>query len=204
MTTPVGRERIPEGPPAPDDAQVERQLDRLQEQLKRLELAYQRFFNGDLALSECQQVQEEIRISLRALRNTKLQRSVDRFRLGTLEARFNSLSEMYGRRVRLIEEGRAPTQRERTGSSPRLDIERGVVVAGAPSEDAVTALFQGLQDRTGRAPSSDLGVFRDYLERQVTEIRRKTGCGAVQFRLVTEEGKVKLKARPLKGAASAP
>jgi len=31
----------------------------------------------------------------------------------------------------------------------------------------------------------------------VTAIREKTGCAAVQFRLATEDGKVKLKARPV-------
>jgi len=32
-------------------------------------------------------------------------------------------------------------------------------------------------------------------------LRAKTGCGQVQFRLVTEAGTTKLKAKPLAGAA---
>ena len=44
---------------------------------------------------------------------------------------------------------------------------------------------------------NDLGSFRAYLGKQVDAIRQKTGCSDVQFRLALEDGKLKLKARPL-------
>jgi hypothetical protein len=47
----------------------------------------------------------------------------------------------------------------------------------------------------------DLDTFRGYLQKQMTQIRDKTGCDAVQFRVVNEDGKVKLKAKPVGGRA---
>jgi len=43
----------------------------------------------------------------------------------------------------------------------------------------------------------ELEAFRGYISRQIESIRIKTGCDAVQFRLATEEGKLKLKAKPV-------
>ena len=104
---------------------------------------------------------------------------------------------MFNRRVRDAEEGRSGRGRTAIAKPARPDVERGVVVHDRASDEAVTALFQGLAERTGHAPAMDLDTFRGYLDRQLGQIRQKTGCEAVQFRLVTEEGKVKLKARPV-------
>ena len=40
-------------------------------------------------------------------------------------------------------------------------------------------------------------AFRGYLAQQIESIRLKTGCDAVQFRIATEDGKLKLKAKPV-------
>ena len=47
----------------------------------------------------------------------------------------------------------------------------------------------------------DLGRFRAYLDRQAEVIRKKTGCAEIQFRIAVEEGKMKLKAKPLRRPA---
>ncbi len=72
-----------------------------------------------------------------------------------------------------------------------------MVVSPRLETDAVEALFQGLVNRNPRGANMDLDTFRTYLERQMAQIRDKTGCAAVQFRVVNEEGKVKLKAKPV-------
>ena len=43
----------------------------------------------------------------------------------------------------------------------------------------------------------DLDSFGRYLQQQVASIQQKTGCAEVQFRVAVEDGKVKLKAKPL-------
>ena len=59
---------------------------------------------------------------------------------------------------------------------------------------AVAALYRGLY--SGSA-TSDLERFRGYLASQVDAIRQRTGCEAVVFRIASEDGRLKLKARPV-------
>ncbi len=74
-----------------------------------------------------------------------------------------------------------------------------MVLTSRLEADAVEALYAALaKQATGRTPL-ELEAFRGYLARQVEGIQERTGCSAVQFRLAIEEGKLKLKAKPVAG-----
>jgi hypothetical protein len=45
----------------------------------------------------------------------------------------------------------------------------------------------------------DYQSFCRYLERQAEAIRARTGCSGVRFRLASEGGRIKLKAKPIAG-----
>jgi hypothetical protein len=129
---------------------------------------------------------------------TSLATAVDSFRLGDMEARFNSYNELFNRRVRDNEEGRHPAARPAPApASRRYDPEQGIVFGDRIDPRAAEALYQGLAASPGDSPRFDLDSFQTYLARQVNAIREKTGCAQVQFRLAAEDGKIKLKARPV-------
>ncbi|MEM1245428.1 MAG: MXAN_5187 C-terminal domain-containing protein [Acidobacteriota bacterium] len=168
------------------------ELDRLDQQLKELRIEFEKYFNGanDLPPGE---LQSHISQALRRLR-TAVKGSVDNFRLNSLEARFNSYNEMFNRRVRDVEEGRAHIRRAapiRTGP----DAYAGVLVESSIGEIAAAALYKGLYEGSSKV---DLGSFQGYLNKQAAAIRSKTGCTQVQFRLAEEGGKTKLKAKAVK------
>ena len=79
----------------------------------------------------------------------------------------------------------------------------GSIVIGADLDPrAVAALYEqvtaaGAPGGGAEGPRFDLASFGSYLQRQSAAIRAKTGCAEVQFRLAAEDGKLKLKARPL-------
>jgi hypothetical protein len=194
------------GVPAASGAQARRQasglgeaLDQLDRDVQQLRVDFERFFNGALPfLPEVLRgrVQAQIR-NLRTLSTGAT--AVESFRLGDLEARFNSYNELFNRRLRDIEEGRQPAGRPAPPPPPprRYDPAQGVVFGDRVDPAAAEALYQGLVSAPGDNPRFDLDSFQTYLARQVTAIREKTGCTQVQFRLATEDGKVKLKARPM-------
>ncbi len=126
--------------------------------------------------------------------------AAEQFRLTQLEARFNSYAELNHRRLREKEEGRAPRA---AATAPRAahDATSGIVITDRLESDAVGALYDALAREQRGAPAMALEAFRGYLARQIENIRLKTGAEAVQFRLAAEEGKIKLKARPV-GSAS--
>lgn len=171
-------------------------LDRLDEALRQYERDYRRYFAGDLPLPPESQ-EERIRARLRALRGQQLKRAADSFRLSGLEARFASYVELFGRRLREREEGRA------VGRPAAVVVERptyqrdaGVVVDHRADREIVAELWNDLS-RVGGAGNLDVDGLATYLERQAEAIRAKTGRSKVQFRIVEEDGRVKLKARPL-------
>jgi hypothetical protein len=122
---------------------------------------------------------------------------VDSFRLGDLEARFNTYNELFNRRLREREEGRHRVHRPAPVEVQRFDPLKGIVIGANVDPEAAEALYQGLASRPASAPRFDLDSFRTYLSRQVSALQAKTGCAEVQFRLAEEEGTLKLKARPV-------
>jgi hypothetical protein len=170
-------------------------LDQLGRDVKQLQVDYERFFNGALPFPP-EELRNRIQSQLRQLRNLNLTAAVDNFRLADLEARYNTYAELWNRRVRDLEEGRhAAARPAAAAAAPHYDVERGILIAGTVEPAAAEALYHGLA--RSEAPKFDLDSFRAYLERQAAAIRTRTGCGQVQFRLADEDGKMKLKARPV-------
>ena len=76
---------------------------------------------------------------------------------------------------------------------------RGVVLGGQADAVAVKALYRGLYKHHGQKPNMDLDRFHSYIDRQAEAIRAKTGCREIQFRIAVQDGKMKLKAKPIRG-----
>jgi hypothetical protein len=164
--------------------------------IERFRIEVERFFNGSAPIPP-EDLRLNVQKALRDLRNASPRSAVEQFRLSGLETRFNLLSESYGRRLRDREEGRTPQRTHHDAAErPRYDPEQGVVLGRGADPAAVEALFAGLA-RSGAANRLDLESFKGYLARQIDEIRARTGAEQVQFRLTQEEGKIKLKAKPV-------
>jgi hypothetical protein len=172
-------------------------LDQLARDIRQLQIDFERFFNGGLPLPPEEQ-RTRVQAQLRNLRNVNMPSAVDSFRLGDLEARFNSYNELFNRRVRDIEEGRhGPHKVFAFVEKERFDPRGGIVFGSEIDPDAAEALYHGLSAGAGDGPKFDLDSFQTYLRRQTAAIREKTGCTDVQFRVAEEDGKLKLKARPV-------
>jgi hypothetical protein len=173
-------------------------LDQLGRDIQQLRVDFERFFSGALPFPP-DELRARVQAQIRNLRNTNLTAPVDSFRLGDFEARFNSYNELFNRRLRDREEGRQPGLRHAPAAPAprRYDPAQGIVFGERIDPQAAEALYQGLAAVPGDAPRFDLDSFQTYLARQVSAIREKTGCTQVQFRLAAEDGKVKLKARPV-------
>lgn len=171
-------------------------LGKLEETIEQFRIDSERFWNGGLAIPP-EELRTKIQRELRELRGASNRPSSDQFRMGGLEARFNSLSELFGRRLREREEGRGvPLPRIVVVPATHHDPRAGILLSGVPDRAAVEALWSGLAAAGGGA-KLDLESLRTYLQKQLVDIRLKTGAEAVVFRVVQEEGKLKLKAKPV-------
>jgi hypothetical protein len=177
----------------------EQAIDRLARDVRDLRIEFERFFAGALPTPP-EELRTQVQAQLRELRNANLQTAADHFRLSSVEAQFNAYNELHNRRLREREEGRTAlvpaVQRAAT-----FDPVRGVVVEESPAPGAVEALFQRLYGSGGA--KVDLETFRAYVAGQLATIRARTGCTAVQFRVAEENGKMRLKAKPVAAPSAA-
>ncbi len=177
--------------------EIEDALDRLDLDIKRLKIDWERFFNGNLPIPP-EQLRYNIAGQVQGLRSTHIRSLAHRFRLNNLEAKFNTLSVLFNRRLRQREMGLGPPVRTAAAAAPRYDAQQGIVIDDGSPTDALQALYDRLYADRER-PGTDLARFRSYILGQATKIRRKTGCSRVQFRVAVERGRLKLKAKGLPG-----
>lgn len=162
--------------------------------VQKLRIDFQLFLAGQLHAPP-DELRERISDRLRELRGMNLG-SVDSFRLGTLEGQFSSLGELHGRRLREREESRRATPHSGEHRVPSPDARTGIAVGQTADAPALEALYNGLYAGAG-AGKVDFESFRGYIQGQIDAIRKKTGCSQVVFRVAAEEGRLKLKAKPL-------
>jgi hypothetical protein len=178
-------------------------LDRLANDIEQMNLEYEKYFNGGLPVPPAP-MRSRVEAQLKQLRNVQGMNAVERFRMSSLEARFTSFSELYNRRLREKEEGRRPRAATPTRPVPRHDATQGITFGRELDPDALEALFAGLHRNNPTPPRFDLDSFGNYLRGQLAAIQQRTGCTEVQFRVATEDGKLKLKARPLPAGSRVP
>ncbi len=174
------------------DKQLQREIDRLAVSIRRFRIDSQRFFAGDLKLPP-DELRERIASDLRRLRSSNRKGAAVNFRLGTLEAKFQSHLDLFGRRLRKREQSELQASAEL--AKPPPDPKKGVILGPEANSPAVEALYQGLYRRN---PKMDIERFRSYIQHQAEVIRAKTGCREIQFRIAVQDGKMKLKARPIR------
>jgi hypothetical protein len=173
-------------------ASIAPEVDAFERELQRLHVELERFLNGGVGAPPVE-LDAAAGVTLHRLR-AKAKLSIDQFRLSALEARLQSLRELFQRRLRDREMGLRPPPRP---VARTLDARRGVELSEGIDEAAAGVLYQAMYGESKSVPP-DLARFRETLARQVASVREKTGCTAVRIRVVEEDGKPKLKAKPIK------
>ena len=175
---------------------IDERIMNLDQDIRRFRIDFERFFSGNLPIPPDQR-RVMITNQIKDLRTERLRTVAHRFRFNTLEAKFNALLVLFNRRLREAELGRK-ARRAAEAIESELDPMTGIVIGDQASDAAAQALFQGLYaDRSG-GPKADFGKFQTYLAKQAEKIRDKTGCQDVSFRVTSEKGKMKLKAKAVK------
>lgn len=176
---------------------LEQHIERVGQQLDAFRVEFEKFFAG-ARQTPPEEMREGIRFDLRRLRSHPMTQLADNFRITQLEARFNSYSELFNRRVREREEGRRAVRPLPAAAADAAPAD-GVTVSGAVADADARLLYEGLARDRAHQPQFDFDSFRSYLQRQAEAIRAKTGCSEVRFRLAEEGGRIKLKAKPIGG-----
>lgn len=188
-------------PPEPDRA-----LQSLEGDLRQLEADYNAFFAGRAARPPVE-LRAAVERSVRHLDRNRPAASVDRFRFGTLQARFSVLCDLWDRGIRAREEGRpGPFSHLRPSGvdGERRPADRILHVATfsdlAGEQDKLRDLYHAVVDgrRELGATQPPYHRFAELVKNQMAEMRQD-GTPEVAFRVAITNGKLTFTARGLAG-----
>jgi hypothetical protein len=192
---------------------INEDLDALERMVRQLQIEWEKFFGG-AERKPPMDLKGKVETLIRKWAYSEIRNNTDRFRYQTLSSRYNTFAELWAKRMRAMEEGRI-VGLHGPKAVPHQEPSRAAAAApagGAPpgefrisrpedEREAVRALFDQYMEerkRTGEAGPVKFESFEKIIAQQASRILVEKGGQAVDFRLETKDGKVTLKARPVK------
>jgi hypothetical protein len=184
---------------------LERDLQMLDAELRKLEAEYNMFFAGQLPKPPWE-TRSRVEALIKRYDRGHIESYVDRFRFNTLQARYATFADLWDRGLRAREEGRPGpfSRRNQTAAAASESADRILHVTTladpAREQEKVHELYERIVEaRKGVGQESvPFHKFVHLLRDQVTHLR-KSGSPEVAFRVAIRAGKVSLTARALKG-----
>jgi hypothetical protein len=173
---------------------------RLETGIRQLKIQYDMFFAGSIPKQPLE-LRGELERIIRRHSVTPIRKYAARFHFNSLVSRFNSLSELWAKTLRALEEGDrpAPAVADRAGASEQV-IARCTVKDPTKERDLLKLLHARLLDARKKAGDGTGKLsFENFvlsINAQAGKMRDKTGCDKVDLRVIVVDRKVMVKARP--------
>jgi hypothetical protein len=187
--------------------EIEKNLNRLEAELKRLEAEYNMYFAGRLPKPPWD-TRSRVDTLIKTIDRGHLQNFADRFRFSALQARFTAFVDLWDRGLRAREEGRpgpfAHLKAEKLAEGQRPQ-DRVVFVTAfrdpTAEIDKLHELYDSLTDAR-RQLGQDSVPFPQFAELVKSRVEKLQASGSpeVAFRVAVKDGKVDFTARALQGA----
>lgn len=188
-----------------DEPDIQKDLQDLAADLKRLEAEYNMFFAGRLPRPPWV-TRNRVEALIKRYDRGHIQTTGDRFRFETLQARFQMLADLWDRGLRAREEGRpgpfssvAPKAKEKKKKEDGNVVHATAFTDPVREMDKLHALYNSLMDarRTNGEDVVPFHKFAALVKSQVTRLR-DAGSAEVAFRVAVKNGKVAFTVRGLK------
>jgi hypothetical protein len=185
---------------------VERDLQRLETEMRRLEVEYNMFFAGRLPKPPWE-TRRRVAAIVKQFDRAHIQNTGDRFRFTTLQSRYAAFIDLWDRGLRAREEGRSGPfvhKRKEEKHEPKKAEDRILRVAAfknpVQEEDKLHDLYDSLVEAR-RSIGEDALPFHKFADLVKTQVKklRENGSPEVAFRVAVKDGKVNFTARAMKG-----
>jgi len=200
----------------PPSSPINDDLDVLERQFRQLQIEWEKFFGG-VEKKPPTDLRARVEALIKKYAYAEIRNNGERFRYQTLSTRYATFNELWNKRMRAIEEGRPlgihgiyerkvapppvyapppPAARAAGGGSGEFRVKDP-----GGDTDAVRSLFDRFLEArkaAGEAAPVKFESFQKIISQQAARILTEKGAQAVDFRLETKDGKVSLKAKPVK------
>ncbi len=187
---------------------ADEELNRLEDNLRRLKIEYETYFNGGTPRPPNDLV-------------FRVEKTVKKFSAGTGELtfrqrfRFNQLAQSYAvhndlwrKKMKMKEEGLQPASSHPHGSAVKPGPFSPFNIEWAdPDPEKVDRLLQAVAQAKSAAGESaddlDPQLFADFIRDKTSQLKESLECDQVRFSVTVEEGRVKLRASKLEPPSKA-
>ncbi len=191
-------------------------LEAIEKQIRLLQIEWDKFFSG-IEKKPPTDLKTKVEAIIRRHANAEIRNNTERFRYQNMVAKYNTLNELWSKKLRAREEGKAfgvhglkadilpppaPAAPRPAGRAARAGG-GGEFRVQNPERDleAVRALYDNFlvaRQRAGENAPVKFESFQKLIGQQASRILSDKGAQAVDFRLETKDGKVSLKAKVVK------
>lgn len=198
---------------------LEDDLGDLERSIRLLQIEWDKFFGG-VEKKPPNDLKLRVEALIRRHANAEMRNNAERFRYQGLAARYNTFNELWSKKLRAREEGKPlgvhglkadilpppPPARDKSPAAPapHAAVSFGseeVRIARADDPQAVRELFTRFieaRQAAGETAPVKFDSFEKLINTQAGRILSEKGASAVDFRLETKDGKVSLKAKPVR------
>lgn len=187
----------------PPISEFERELQRLEVELKKLETEYNQYFAGRLPRPPWDS-RSKVEALVKQYDRRHIQNTGERFRFQTIQSRYRTLVDLWDRALRAREEGRAGPFAQRRSATP--DSKGGARVMHVASfrdpmkeMDNLHQLYDSLV-QARQAVGEEAVPFHKFAELVKTQVTKLKASGneEVAFRVAVKDGKVAFTAKGMK------
>jgi hypothetical protein len=179
--------------------EIEEELSKLDENIRRLKIEYEAYFNGGMPRPPHDTV-FRVETAIKKFSDGSKLNFSQRFKFNQLVQRYAVNNDLWRKRLKEKEEGRgrfgAP---RREAEEPKAGGPVKVVCADPEKEkDKVEQLLQAVVEarrQVGeRVDNLDPAAFARFVAEKTKQMKESLGCARVEFSVAVEDGKVKFKA----------
>ncbi len=199
---------------------IEEDVEVIERSIRQLQIEWDKFFGG-LERKPPNELKTKVEALIRRHANAEIRNNTERFRYQSLTAKYNTLNELWSKRLRAKEEGRplgvhglkadvlppppppAAASKSPAGPAARRTPENAEVRVQSLDRDAkaVRSLYErflAARQAAGESAPVKFDSFQKLIGQQTSRLISEKGGQAVDFRLETRDGKVSLKAKVVK------
>lgn len=181
---------------------IEEQLVRLEEDIRRLKIEFDIYFNG-AAKRPPYDTKSRVETLIKRIADDRTLTFAQRYHYNSLVARYTAFRELWRRTMQGREEGRDPVSAARAAAHARPveAAEQSTFVCADAHQDVETIknLYEALVDAKKRCgePTDDLSFprFHHLIAKKTDSLKEHLDCERVLFSVDIEEGRVSFKAR---------
>ena len=185
---------------------VDEQLSRLEEDIRRLKIEFDVFFNGG-SKRPPYDTKGRVETMMKRLGDDRALSFAQRYRYNSLGSRYNAFRDLWRRTMQGREEGRTPMAAARANAKEQAvaDFKKASFVCEDPHRDVelVKNVYSALMEakKVCGEPVEDFSFprFHRLIASQADNLKQRLGCERISFSIDVEGGHVSFKARGEKG-----